>query len=133
MIRSHAVIWILPEDWVANLPGQVIVAAHAALLASEERSFDPIAIDNRWFNGNVPVGAAISGGAATALTDFRIHADGFARHLLLDRSTTPWQAGRGSRNDCSRSILTASWRCWRCRSRAPRRRSDGVQNVSWST
>ncbi len=91
---ARPVISILPEDWVANLPGQVIVAAHAALLRSEERSFDPIAIDNRWFNGNVPVGAAISGGAATALTDFRIHADGFSRHLLLDHSTTPWQAGR---------------------------------------
>ena len=35
-----------------------------------------------------------SGGAAMALTDFRIHADGFSRMLVLDRSTTPRQAGR---------------------------------------
>ncbi len=87
-------ISVLPGHWVAGLPGQVIVAAHAALVRSEGGSFDPAAIDNRWFGGNVPVGAAISGGAATALTDFRIHADGFSRHLLLDHGTTPWQAGR---------------------------------------
>ena len=37
---------------------------------------------------------AVSDGAATALTDFHIHADGFSRHLLLDHRTKPWQAGR---------------------------------------
>jgi uncharacterized membrane-anchored protein len=86
-------ISVLPEDWVANLPGQVMVAAHAALIPDAE-GIDPIAIGARWFGGNMPVGSAISGGAATALTDFRIHADGFSRHLLLDHGTTPWQAGR---------------------------------------
>ena len=33
-------------------------------------------------------------GPPPRLTDFRIHADGFSRHLLLDHATTPWQAGR---------------------------------------
>jgi uncharacterized membrane-anchored protein len=87
-------ITVLPEDWVAALPGQVIVAAHAALIKADATPFDPRAIGDRWFGGNMPAGAAISGGAATALTDFRIHADGFSRHLLLDHATTPWQAGR---------------------------------------
>jgi uncharacterized membrane-anchored protein len=87
-------ITVLPEDWVAGLPGQIMVAAHAALIKAEPATIDPRAIGQRWFAGNMPVGAAISGGAATALTDFRIHADGFSRHLLLDHATTPWQAGR---------------------------------------
>ena len=87
-------ITVLPEDWVAGLPGQIMVAAHAALIKAEPATIDPRAIGDRWFAGNMPVGAAISGGAATALTDFRVHADGFSRHLLLDHSTTPWQAGR---------------------------------------
>lgn len=87
-------ITVLPEDWVAALPGQVIVAAHAALISADPATIDPDAIGRRWFAGHVPVGAAISDGAATALTDFRIHADGFSRHLLLDHRTTPWQAGR---------------------------------------
>ncbi len=87
-------ISVLPEDWVAALPGQVIVAAHAALISAEPGPIDSRAIGTRWFDGNVPIGAAVSGGAATALTDFRIHGDGFTRHLLFDHATTPWQAGR---------------------------------------
>ena len=87
-------ISIVPADWVASLPGQVIVAANAVLIEEEPGVIDPVAIGARWFDGNVPMGAAVSGGAATALTDFRIHADGFSRHLLLDHATTPWQAGR---------------------------------------
>jgi uncharacterized membrane-anchored protein len=87
-------ISVLPEDWVSALPGQIMVAAHAALIKAEPGALDPQAIGDRWFDGNMPAGAAVSGGAATALTDFRIHADGFSRHLLLDHATTPWQAGR---------------------------------------
>jgi uncharacterized membrane-anchored protein len=87
-------ISVLPEDWVAALPGKLIVAAHAALIRGEPGPIDSRAIGNRWFGGNVPIGSAVSGGVATALTDFRVHDDGFSRHLLLDHGTTPWQAGR---------------------------------------
>lgn len=92
----------VPADWLASLPGQVIVAAHAAfipasqvaLIPSGSDAIDGQEIGRRWFEGNMPLGAAVSGGAAIALTDFRIHSDGFSRHLLLDWFTTPWQAGR---------------------------------------
>ena len=87
-------ISVVPAGWVAGLPGQVIVAAHAALVRPDAGGIAPVEIGRRWFDGNVPIGAAVSGGAATALTDFRVHADGFSRHLLLDHATTPWQAGR---------------------------------------
>jgi uncharacterized membrane-anchored protein len=90
----QSAIAAVPEDWVAALPGQLAVAAHVALLRAEPEPLDPRAIGARWFNGNNPIGAAVSGGAATALTDFQIHDDGFTRHLVLDHSTTPWQAGR---------------------------------------
>jgi uncharacterized membrane-anchored protein len=84
----------VPEDWIVTLPGRLMVAAHAALLAEDAAADDPRDIGERWFHGNMLVGAAVSGGAATALTDFRIHPDGFSRHLVIDRGTTPWQAGR---------------------------------------
>ncbi len=87
-------ISVVPADWVASLPGQLIVAANAVLIRPEAGVIEPNVIGARWFDGNVPMGAAVSGGAATALTDFRIHANGFSRHLLLDHATTPWQAGR---------------------------------------
>jgi len=84
----------VPQDWVESLPGRLIVAAHVALLRAEPGPLDPRAIGARWFSGNNPIGAAVSGGAGTALTDFQIHGDGFTRHLILDHGTTPWQAGR---------------------------------------
>src|SRR5262249_2100829 len=71
----------VPADWIAQLPGQLMVAAHAALIAGSVDGTDPDAAARCWFAGNMLVGAAVSGGAATALTDFRIHPDGFSRHL----------------------------------------------------
>jgi uncharacterized membrane-anchored protein len=40
------------------------------------------------------VGGGVAGGGAMAVTDFRIHSDGFSRFLLQDRNLTPRQAGR---------------------------------------
>jgi len=84
----------VPGDWISSLPGEVMVATHAALLRPFEGSADYEAVAARLFAGNVLVGSAIAGGDATALTDFRIHADGFSRLLVEDRAMTPRQAGR---------------------------------------
>ncbi|MBB5689865.1 DUF3422 domain-containing protein [Roseomonas alkaliterrae] len=84
----------VPADWVAALPGTVIVAAHAALVPDEGKALDLAAIAARCFGGNHLIGAEVSGGRATAITDFRIHGDGFSRFLLLDRGTGQRQAGR---------------------------------------
>jgi uncharacterized membrane-anchored protein len=83
----------VPADWLAGLPGEVIVATHAALLPDGEEAPDYEALATRYFGGNVLVGAGIAAGAGLAFTDFRIH-DGFSRLLVLDRSMTPRQAGR---------------------------------------
>jgi uncharacterized membrane-anchored protein len=84
----------VPADWIAALSGKIIVAAHAALLHSDEDRLDYDSIATRYFNGNVLVGAAIAEGAAVALTDFRIHADGFSRLLINDQGMSPRQTGR---------------------------------------
>jgi len=82
----------LPAEWLAGIAGQVLVATHVALLAPAEVEYD--AISARLFAGNPLVGAGIAGGAAVALTDFRIRADGFSRLVVLDASLRPRQAGR---------------------------------------
>jgi uncharacterized membrane-anchored protein len=83
-----------PAAWVAALPGEVIAAAHVALLPAGAAQPHHRELAEQWFAGNVLIGAAVSGGAATAFTDFRIHPDGFSRFVIFDRDTTPWQAGR---------------------------------------
>lgn len=84
---------LLPEGWLAALPGRTIVAAHAKLLPAPEGALDIAALADH-FEGNIVVGSAIGEGAGYAFTDFRVHADGCARFLLMDRGFTPRQAGR---------------------------------------
>ena len=82
-----------PAEWLACLAGNIIVATHAAILKPATMpNYDDISA--RYFTGNPLVGAAIAGGAAVALTDFRIRPDGFSRLLVLDDSLRPRQAGR---------------------------------------
>ena len=84
---------LLPPDLVSSLPGQVIAAAHVALLPAGDRP-EPDAVARLWFSDNVLVGADVGAGAATAYTDFRIHPDGFSRFVVQDRTLAPRQAGR---------------------------------------
>ncbi|MDE8347567.1 MAG: DUF3422 domain-containing protein [Acidocella sp.] len=84
----------LAPGWLASLAGEVLVATHAAIIPADQISEDYDNIAARYFAGNALVGSAISGGAAIALTDFRIRADGFSRLLVLDKSLRPRQAGR---------------------------------------
>ena len=83
----------VPTDWLAELPGQVMVATHAALLPASVLAPDFDSLSTRHFDGNVLVGAGIAGGAGTAFTDVRLH-DGYGRLLVLNRDMTERQAGR---------------------------------------
>lgn len=84
----------LPPDWVAALPGELIAATHAALLPMPTDEPEPADIAARLFDDNQMIGATLFAERGLAFTDFRIHADGFGRILILDRAMTPWQAGR---------------------------------------
>jgi|OpeIllAssembly_1097287.scaffolds.fasta_scaffold24421_2 uncharacterized membrane-anchored protein len=83
----------VPADWLASLPGEIIVATHAALLPAAAAGPDHEALAARHFGGEALAGAQVAAGAGIAFTDFRIR-DGFSRLLVLDRSMTPRQAGR---------------------------------------
>ena len=85
----------LPEGWLAAIPGQTIVAAHAVIVKYDEEESYSSFID-RYFSKNAVVGAEIGDGAGFAFTDFLIHEDGYERFLVLDRDLTPRQAGRMS-------------------------------------
>ena len=83
----------VPADWLAALPGRVMVATHAALLPAGPEEPDHEALAARYFGGDALVGAGVASSAGIAFTDFRIR-DGFSRLLVFDRGMTPRQAGR---------------------------------------
>lgn len=83
---------VVPADWLASLPGELLVGAHVALVSAE--TGDPVATATKLFPRDMLVGAAVADGEAAAFTDFRIRASGFSRILVQDRGMNPWQAGR---------------------------------------
>jgi uncharacterized membrane-anchored protein len=96
---AEPVVALLPPGWLAGVPGQTVFAAHAKLaladmLADGQGGMPSPAQLAAHFGTNVVVGAGIGDGTGLAFTDFSIHADGFARFLLLDREMTERQAGR---------------------------------------
>jgi uncharacterized membrane-anchored protein len=84
---------MLPAGWLAALPGRTVTAAHA-LIIPEAGTTPDAAWLARHFDGHTVVGGRIGGGAGQAYTDFRIHADGRSRFVLLDGALTRHQAGR---------------------------------------
>jgi len=83
----------VPADWLAAIPGRTVVAANAEILDRAHPGLDASEIAAR-FEGNYVVGAAVGGGAGDVFTDFRVHADGFGRFLVIDRELSRRQLGR---------------------------------------
>lgn len=84
----------VPAEWAAQIPGQVMVGAHVAMLRDGGQALDPDAIAARYFDGNGLIGSSIAGGLGIALTDLRVRADGFTRWYVIDRGMNRRQAGR---------------------------------------
>ncbi|TJZ77621.1 DUF3422 family protein [Chitiniphilus eburneus] len=84
----------LPADWLAQLPGNVLHAAHALLLPDDALPANVEEVSERYFGGNDLIGAGLGEGAARAFTDFRIGADGFGRYVLGNAGMGRRQAGR---------------------------------------
>ncbi len=91
---AEPALGMVPAGWLAEVPGQVIVSFHVGIVRAGERLPDAEELSLRWFDGYPLVGAEVAGGAAVAMSDFRIHEDGFSRLALFDRNMAPRQAGR---------------------------------------
>ncbi|MDX2219207.1 MAG: DUF3422 domain-containing protein [Burkholderiales bacterium] len=82
----------VPADWVADLPGKLIAAAHVTV--RRPAPTEPNSMLEQRIFADAIVGAEISEGAGWVFTDFRVGGDGFLRFLLLDKSLSSRQAGR---------------------------------------
>lgn len=85
----------VPADWLAALPGKMLVAAHIGVVprASGEvpPSLDEIAC---CFETDTLAGSRAGSSGSLVFTDFRIREDGFSRFLLITNSSLPTQNGR---------------------------------------
>jgi uncharacterized membrane-anchored protein len=83
----------VPRDWLAALPGELLVGIHLEMEPKQAPERDADALTRLFETDNV-AGSLVSGGAGAVWMDFAVHADGFGRILLHDRHLRPRQAGR---------------------------------------
>ncbi|WP_090691363.1 DUF3422 family protein [Nitrosomonas sp. Nm34] len=90
---ARPAITSVPPDWLASLPGEVLVATHIALddRSRPSRSLSELA---SLFASNTVIGSKVSGGSASVWSDNQIHADGFSRILIHDDNLRSRQVGR---------------------------------------
>ncbi|MDB5797350.1 MAG: hypothetical protein JWP36_1252 [Paucimonas sp.] len=82
--------------WLAGIPGRTIAAIQLVLTSGDvSQPEDALAAAQQWFGGRTVVASLLGNGHSLALTDFRLHADGYERVLVIARpDTTPARAGR---------------------------------------
>ncbi|MDH5300189.1 MAG: DUF3422 domain-containing protein [Gammaproteobacteria bacterium] len=86
-------IKLVPKDWLAKLPGEIIVAVNIAMEDRKRprRTLEELAAV---FASNTVIGAEVAAGSAVVWTDNQIHRDGFGRILIHDVDLKKRQAGR---------------------------------------
>jgi uncharacterized membrane-anchored protein len=88
---------VLPE-WIAGIPGKLIVATHVELRSTDEISPESV-LASLTPTGRTMVAARVADDAAWIFTDFKID-NGFSRFLVLNASMTQRQTGRTVQRLC---------------------------------
>jgi uncharacterized membrane-anchored protein len=91
---SRALRPTLPDDWLEQMQEELLVGVKAWIVEGDEAAPDVNRISDQFFNGNVLIGSRIADNRATALTDLRIHDDGFSRILVINEGMSEAQTGR---------------------------------------
>lgn len=80
----------IPKDWLAAIPGNVVVALHLALIDHEPTDEEL----HKWFEGQRWNGANVAFDRGAAWTAFKLHSDGFGRIVAHGNKLNPYQKGR---------------------------------------
>lgn len=80
----------VPKDWLAAMPGELVVALHLVVLdqGPSEKQLQA------WFEGQRISGSAVVDEKAHVWTAFKLHSDGFGRMAVHIQRLTPYQTGR---------------------------------------
>ena len=94
---SSDALSFVPKDWLAAMPGELVVAVNLALVGEQP---DEKQIQ-RWFEGQRVSGAWVADDKAQVWTAFKLHSDGFGRIVVCNKGAatttqqlTPYQTGR---------------------------------------
>ncbi|MFT6624680.1 MAG: putative membrane-anchored protein [Cycloclasticus sp.] len=90
---TSKVIDEVPNNWLRNIKGELLVAQHIEILSASEQKMDQQTI-SALFQEDSLVGSYVGGTAAEAWTDFRMKKDGFSQLLVLNNSLTPQTTSR---------------------------------------
>lgn len=90
---AHNPLSLLPPDWLAALPGQVLSSTQLNVLPAPEQEVQPDDLRSA-FEGQRLISTWLGEGHARLWTAYRIHSDGSGRLLLHNHSLNPCQTGR---------------------------------------
>jgi len=99
-LEFDASLWqLLPENWLADLPGELLVAMQLLVLNDEGETTSALADRHRWFQEETWVGAELALGTGLAVTDLRLYPEpgvtgGVSRMVLVNHAMSPGQTGR---------------------------------------
>ena len=90
---EETAVQLVPSEWLASLPGEILIATHIALddRSRPKRSLTELA---SLFSSNTVIGSRVAGGSASVWSDNQIHSDGFGRILIHDENLRSRQVGR---------------------------------------
>ena len=83
---------VVPQEWLAALPGQCLASVHVWVLPSSAEGTDELV--KRVMHEDTLVASTVADGYAEVYTDFAIHADGFSRMLLITGGISTRRLGR---------------------------------------
>lgn len=83
---------LVPQDWLRGIPGQWLVGMHVLVTRTRDDGSDPLV--RGALSEESLVGSIVMDGQAEVYTDFRLHADGFARVVVVAASMHPRRLGR---------------------------------------
>lgn len=84
---------VVPQDWLAGLPGSCLSSLH--LWALSAHAFSSNALVKHVLREDTLVASIVANGAAEVYTDFAMHSDGFSRILVrVGNNLSPRRLGR---------------------------------------
>ena len=90
--EPEAAIDVVPQQWLAALPGQCLASVH--LWAVPSKGFESGNLFKHVLHEETLIASTVADGFAELYTDFAVHADGFSRMVLLTSGLAPRRLGR---------------------------------------